>query len=363
MKQIVAAVCDCDEAYVKRFAFYIRKHHPEQIVIHTYTKLEAFMEGLLQNRFGIVLLGQGFEAAKDGIRQYRIPVLYLAEEVVMEEEVTAGYNGAGNAGYCVAEQNAYQQTEEKSILKYQSAENILHEIYRACEREEEVFQTNHRKRESIEWIGVCSPVQHEMQMPFAVTLASLLSEQKKVLYLNLMECAGFLELFQLEGERNLGDLFAKIRQNRLSAEGFWQMVSQNETLFYIPPVINPENLYQLRKEEYLKLMDFIEQETDFEAVILDIGSAIEGVFDILAYCNEVYVLMKNGPYPECRKNQFEQAVRYSGHDALLEKMQLVYLPYSSAQVVPAMGLLDQFKWSELGDMARKYLFGAAAYES
>ncbi len=362
MRQIVAAVCDCDEAYVKRFAFYIRKHHPEQIVIYTYTKLEAFMEGLLQNRFEIVLLGKGFEAAKEGIRQYRIPVLHLAEEVVVEEASTTEYNGAKGMGYCVAEQSNYQQPEEKSILKYQSAENIIHEIYRACEPEEEVFQAKHKKRENMEWIGVCSPIQHEMQMPFAVTLASLLSEQKKVLYLNLMECAGFLELFQLEGERNLGDLFVKIRQNRLSAEGFWQMVSQNETLFYIPPVINPEYLHQLRKEEYVKLMDFIEQETDFEAVILDIGSAIEGMFDILSYCNEVYALMKNGPFPECRRAQFEQAVRYSGHDALLEKMQMIYLPYSSAQVVPAMGLLDQFKWSELGDMVRKYRFGAAAYD-
>lgn len=337
MNQIVVAVCDCDEAYVKRFALYIRNHHPEQIVLHTFTRLEPFMEGLLEERFQIVLLGGGFDEAKEGIRQYKIPVLYLAEEVETDDE-------------------------SDSILKYQSAENILHEIYRACEREEECEKEFGGHKGKIEWIGVCSPIQHEMQMPFSVTIASLLSEKKKVLYLNLMECAGFLELFHLEGERNLSDLLVKVRQNRLSKEGFWQLVSQNDSLYYIPPVNNPENLYQLEKEGYFKLFAFLEQETDFEVVVLDIGSAIQGFFDILSECNEVFSIMKSGPFPECRRAQFERAIQNGGHEKLMEKIQTIYLPYSASQVVPAMGLLEQFKWSELGDMARKYLFGAVAYD-
>ncbi|MGN0351620.1 MAG: hypothetical protein ACI4ES_08200 [Roseburia sp.] len=369
MNQIVAAVCDCDEAYVKRFALYVRNHHPEQIVLHTFTRLEPFMEGLLEERFQVVLLGGGFDEAKEGIRQYKIPILYLAEEVETDDESDSDfseeslYGTHGEAKYRVAEEKGYQQERVKTILKYQSAENILHEIYRACEREEGCENEFNGHKGKIEWIGVCSPIQHEMQMPFSVTMASLLSEKKKVLYLNLMECAGFLELFHLEGERNLSDLLVKVRQNRLSAEGFWQLVSQNESLYYIPPVTNPENLYQLEKEGYINLFTFLEQQTDFEVVVLDIGSAIQGFFDILSYCDEVFSLMKSGPFPECRRGQFERAIQNSGHEKLLEKMQTIYLPYSASQVVPAMGLLEQFKWSELGDMARKYLFGAVAYDS
>lgn len=367
MKQIVAAVCDSDETYVNRFALYVRNHYPEQIVIHTFTKLEAFMEGLLKHRFHIVLLGGGFDEAKEGMRQYKIPVLYLTEEVGTDSGGAffegATYNEAkGNPVYCVAEKTQYQPPMVKSILKYQSAENILHEIYRSCEKEE-FFTEYQGKKGKIEWIAVYSPIGHEMQMPFSVTIASLLSEKKKVLYLNLMEWSGFLELFHLDGERNLGDLLVKVRQNRLSGEGFWQMVNQNGTLYYVPPATNPENLYQLEKAEYFKLMAFLEEETDFEAVVLDLGSTIQGFFDVLEYCNTVFSLMKSGAFSECRRTQFETAIQKSGHKNLLEKIQTIYLPYSASQVVPAMGLMEQFKWSELGDMARKYLFGAVAYDN
>lgn len=365
MKQIVAAVCDSDEVYVNRFAMYTSNHHKEHIVIHTYTKLEAFMKGLLNCRFHIVLLGDGFEEAKEGIKQYQIPVLYLTEEPEIDSHADIFHrSGEQNQRWssinCLAEQIQYQARAEKRIFKYQSAETIMHEIYQSCEKEE-VSGEYHGKKGKIEWIAVYSPVGHEMQMPFSATVASLLSEKKKVLYLNFMEWSGFLELFQLEGERNLEDLLVKIRQNRLSGEGFWQMVSQNETLYYIPPATNPENLYQMEKSEYFKLMAFLEEETDFEAVILDFGSTLQGFFDILEHCSTIFLLMKSGGIAECRKLQFENAIQKSGHDSLLKKIQMIQLPFSTLQVVPTAGLLEQFKWSEIGDIARKKLFGVVEY--
>lgn len=361
LNQIVAAVCDSDEVYVNRFALYVKEHHAERIKVHGFTRMETLMEGLLMERFDVVLIGGGFDGAKEGIKQYHIPILFLEEEVgVGEEGADAGGSHAADVSSglrCAAEENRYQQERVSSILKYQSAENIMHEIFRVCDREEKMPEIGLEAGGKIEWIGVCSPIQHEMQMPFAVTMASMLSEQRKVLYLNLTGCSGFLATFRLEGEHNLEDILVKIRQKRLTAQGFFRSVYQSETLFYIPPVTNPEHLYQMSREEYFLLLHFLEQETDFEAVVLDIGGVIPGFFEVLEHCSEVYAVMKNGPYPECRRAEFEDALQKGGLQKLAERIQNVYLPYSSTQVVPAMGLLEQFKWSELGDMARRYLFG------
>lgn len=354
MKQILVAVCDDDEEYLNRFAAYFRNHDIEDIVIHTFTKLEAFMQGLLTNKFQLILLGHGFEAAKEGLFPYEISILYLEEEVKPEVDTEN----------LVAEQQTYGKQEKKSILKYQSAEAILHEMYFMCDQNEAgVSQRDNALQGKLEVIGIYSPVQHEMQVPFSMTLASFLAERKKVLYLNLMECTGMLEIFRLEGEQNLGDLLAKLHQNRLTEEGLRQVIYQSGELYYVPPAGNPENIYQLGVEEYRHLLGFLESNTDFEAVVIDFGSMITGFSKLLNCCHEVYCLMKAGPFYECQKTQFLKYLEAADQEILLDKIQTVYLPYSASQVVPTGGLLEQFKWSELGDLVRQYLFGAVTNDS
>lgn len=76
----------------------------------------------------------------------------------------------------------------------------------------------------MEVIGVYSPICHEMQMPFSMVLAQKLSTEKKVLYVNLMEHSGMLELLGVPGECDLGEVILALRRQRLRrkrlAEGF-----------------------------------------------------------------------------------------------------------------------------------------------
>lgn len=353
MKQLTVAVCDVDAAYLNQFAAYVRNHEEDNFVIHTFTRLEAFMQGLLQQKYDLILIGQGFEAAKEGLGSYDVPVLYLQEEVEV----------ADAAGLFVAETTDYGKHKEKSILKYQSAEAILHEMYMMCEKEEVLsLQENGETFSGVEIIGVYSPIQHEMQVPFSVTMASLLAEKKKVLYLNLMECSGLLEIFQWEGERDLGDLLVKVHQNRLTEEGVRQVLYQCGGLFYIPPARNPENIYEICDKEYETLLSFLEQRMDFEVIVIDFGSMFAGFSELLSHCKKIDCLMKSGPFFECKKELFLQYIQSFRQEKMAERIQMLYLPYSATQVVPTGGLLDQFKWSELGDLIRNHLYGAIAYD-
>lgn len=353
MKQLVVAVCDADTAYLNQFAAYFRNHEVDNFVIHTFTRLEVFMQGLLQQKYDLIIVGQGFEAAKEGLNSYDVPVLYL------QEEVEAG----DDSRLLVAETTDYGKHKEKTILKYQSVETILHEMYVMCEKEEGTpLQENGEVFSKVEVIGVCSPVQHEMQVPFSVTMASMLAEKKKVLYLNLMECSGLLEIFQWEGERNLGDLLVKVHQNRLTEEGIRQVIYQSGELFYIPPAGNPENIYEIDAKEYEKLLIFLEQQMDFEVIVIDFGSMFAGFSELLTHCRQIDCLMKSGPFFECKKELFLQYIKSCRQEQVAERIQMIYLPYSAAQVVPTGGLIDQFKWSELGDLIRNHLYGAIAYD-
>lgn len=94
----------------------------------------------------------------------------------------------------------------------------------------------------MEVIGVYSPICHEMQMPFSMVLAQKLSTEKKVLYVNLMEHSGMLELLGVPGECDLGEVILALRRQRLTAETLGRGIHETEWMHYVEPFDNPEDL-------------------------------------------------------------------------------------------------------------------------
>ena len=48
------------------------------------------------------------------------------------------------------------------------------------------------------------------------------------------------------------------------------------------------DLRDVRKEEWLSLLDTVAEKCIYEAVILDLGDSIDGLYDILERCGRVY---------------------------------------------------------------------------
>lgn len=348
MRKLEVAVCDVCEGYLERFVAYLVEHKSEEMAVQAFSTPELFLKTIRERKFDAAILGSGFEMAAESVRAY-FPCMVLTN--IMPEQT--------------AEELTYtaKDTELKTeVFRYQPMETIVHELQILTGAKQVCPAAGTALQPGMEVIGVCSPIRHEMQMPFSVVTASLLAEKQKVLYVNLMECSGFLEVFGLEGDYDMGDIIIRLRNQRLVPETFLRSVYETEGIYYIPPFSNPENLHELTLEDYLLFLEFLETKTDFEVVVIDFGEGLAQMAQMLERCGSVYCLVKAGFFYECQEKQFLEYLERVSAEELTERITRVELPFSAKHIRGGNSVSKQLLWSEFGDYVRNYLTGAA-YES
>lgn len=346
MSRTIVAFCDSDDMYRERFAAYFVEHRQGKFTVHAFSVPELFLDTLKEQVFDIVVLGNGFDGAKQTVIKQGIPLLLLSETVPER----------------MMDEHAEPTQEENScarIFRYQSMEGILHEMQVLTAGRTETAESE-PEGTRMEIIGVYSPVSHEMQMPFSVVLAEYLSQTKKVLYVNLLKYSGFLELFGLAGEYDLGDITLSLRNKRLTPDTFARSVYQMDDVNYIPPFGNPENLHDFMPEDYFAFLEYLEEKTDYEVLIVDFGDVSEHLVKMLRRCTCIYCPVKSGYFFECRMNRFWKCLERGGEGALKERFLAVNLPFSAKHIRGGGDVRRQLLWSEFGDFVRAYVMGGGA---
>lgn len=343
MNRITVAVCDTDHGYRDRFVAYLVEHKAKEYEVHAFSGEECFLETLKKQLFDIVIFGQGFAEAESQMRMQKIPFMVLKD--IVPKRLEEGQNHQSKEEY-----------KSMEVFRYQPMENILHEIQILMgAKPMEQFVTSEITR--LEVIGVYSPIGHEMQMPFTLVLAGLLSEKRKVLYINFMRYSGFLELFGLTGEYDIGDIVLRLRNHHLSLETFLKCVYESNGMYYIPPFYNPENLDDFVLDDYLALLKFLEDRTDFEVVVFDFGDGIEQLAEVLKNCTNIYCPTKTGFFYQCQLNQFVSYVEQGELEVVQNRLHIVKLPFSAKQIRAGSDVRRQLLWSEFGDYIREYFAG------
>lgn len=341
MHKINVAVCDSDNVYRERFVAYMMEHEAEAIQIHAFSEREAFLHCAGERSFDVILLGTGFYDMEEEAAKYSPRCLCLSDS--MPKRVAEADN------YCAGESPVCEK-----IFRYQSMDAIVHilKVAGGVHRATEV-STGTR----MEVIGVCSPIRHEMQIPFSVVLAGYLAERYKVLYLNLMEYAGFLELFHQQAGYDLEDIVLRIRNRRLAPEIFLKCIYEMGRISYVPPFRNPENVHSFTSEEYGNLLDFLNEKTDFEVAVVDFGVGIGNLAGLLEQCSHAYCLTKQGFFYACQTNHFMEYIKAETAEPFLERFHMVTLPFSARHIHGGEDVQKQLEWSEFGDFVRAYLAG------
>lgn len=340
------AVCDTEEGYRGRFVTYLVEHKTGEITVHAFSTQEQFLAALKRQKFDIAVCGKGFAEVEREVKEQRIPLLLLKDQVPEQIAEAAGYP-AGEQGPCA------------SVFRYQPMEAILHEVQVLTGAWWMRGMQRAALMAGMEVIGVYSPIHHEMQMPFAMVFSELLAEKRKVLYVNLMAHSGFLEVFRLAGEYDLGEIILRLRNKRLHPETFLKSVYMADRISYIPPFGNPENLHDFTLEDYLAFLGFLEDRTDFEAVVLDFGEGLAGFGGMLKYCTSIYCPMKKGLFYECQMNHFLEYLDCQSGESLRERLHILNLPFSAKRIRGGEDVRRQLLWSEFGDYVREYFTGGA----
>ena len=203
-------------------------------------------------------------------------------------------------------------------------------------------------------IGVVSPECHEMQELFSVMHAVNLGREQKVLYFNFLEFSGFRELFGQTGNFDFTDVVLKLRSGELTTEYFWNCVYEMSGISVILPFENPENIRQIGRQEWEQFIDFMEQNTDFEVLVVDFGVSMPELADCMSRCDELLLIGREGYFYECRDKHFYEWLEKTGHQAVAEKIHKVNVPYTTKNIHGGGNVIEQLQWSEFGDFVRRW---------
>lgn len=250
--------------------------------------------------------------------------LLLLNEVFAGEEMEEIQKDAGAARIIILsdrERDSESSGKADRIYKYQSGEEIYAQIIQICAAENIDGFWRVRKREKGRIIGVYSPVHRVGQTDFAIQKGKELAKDENALYINLETYAGFGGYFPEEREKTLAVLLYYAKQESGNPGLILTtLVRQMEGLDYVPPVIFPEDLKALEAKEWIWLFREILQNSIYDVLILDLGECISGLYEILNFCDTVYMPVADDRVAAAKITQYEELLRQLGYGEVAERM-------------------------------------------
>lgn len=295
-------IYDSDEQYGKRLmsAFSHRKSLP--FGIQLFTREEELSAYLDKNMPELMVVSESC-CNYEWEKKHEGRVLILTEE-------------EGNVSK-VAKDN-FQEVQ--SIYKYQSTDTILREVIRYSGQQKE-------ENCNIELIGVFSPAQEPLKTSFALSLAKILSESQKTLYVNLEEFSGLEEVLpECEGQ-NFSDAMYYFRQAEGKiTEQMKAVISTSAGVDYIPPVQYVQDLSILETTQIADFISSLAQECGYKKVILEISSAVREQWKLILKCSKVYMPVKEDYLSQKKIMGFEKYLLLSGMEYLWNQIEKISLP-------------------------------------
>lgn len=332
MKKNIFAVCDLEVDYALNFMDYLNHKKNIPFEIQAFTNVESLIAYGKMNHIELLLISQ-----KAMCRQ--VQDLEIGKIVILSEGV-----------------HPPDLDRYPSVYKYQASSDVVREVM-ACYGAEKavapaVFPV---LKKTTEIYAVYSPLGRCLKTSFALTLGQILAKERAVLYLNLEEYSGFEEMLGKGFAQNLSDLLYFVRQE--NGNLIYKMNSMVQTinnLDFIPPVRTPEDIRGTAWEDWEKLIQEIVLHSNYEFVILDIGGAVDGTFQVLDMCRRIYMPVLSDPVSISKIAQFENLIRIWDYPQILTRTVKVRPPFHGGNVAPE-NYIEGLLWSELGDYVREIL--------
>lgn len=305
MKRGIIAIYDNDSVYMKQLMEYL--NHKKDFIFQTriFTKsevLEAFC------------------------KKQTVDILLVNEE----EEITQFVSFAKKiiilcSGRLVQEKESYDM-----IYKFQSAEEMMRELlsYYIQEESDMAGYQYLANKKLCSFIGIFSPSGGTRKTTFAFALGQALGVTKKVLYINLELFPGNYKELSYGAASSISELIYYIKQRK---PNFYMKLSslirKFHNLDYILPPNHYSDLYELEEGDVLILLKQLQENSEYETIIFDIGFISEAMITLMGKCSQIYM-------PKCRQGieiskeeRFLNYLEAEDKAVILEKIDRVEVPF------------------------------------
>ena len=299
-EEVVLALCDAEEEYAGLMTEYMQRQENLPWVVHAYTDVEKLKE-----------------------KEKDVDVLVVAESLYQDELKTLSPKRL----IVLNESGIIRNKNLRYVNKYQQADQVVRELL--CIYLEIATQVLPRLglEGKTRFLGFFSPVRRSLQTTFALTMAQLMAKEHKTLYLNFEYFAGNRELLADAQTRDLADLlyFLDAEAEKFSLR-LQSMVQTIGPLSYVPPMKSGQNLLGITAKEWLTLLKKLQELGEYEYVILDLSECMQGLFDVLRVCRQVYTVTMEDRAASDKLTQYEKVLEQYSYEDVLKKTRRCILP-------------------------------------
>lgn len=316
------AICDSEHSYAVLLTKQLLRIPGNRLEIRNFTDIEKLKEYAADKVMAYLVVSEEYKEQLEEIEALRY--FYLTEDKTKIIESTLD-NG-----------------HQTYLYRYQPAQEIYYMITGSRGEEDAKVNPNTHAyepevkglkagRSEAKFIGVYQPVHRNGCTTVAKSICKIIGKKEKVLYINLEEYPGQitkeLEMAEVElGEGNLGDILYYLKQSKDIAMGRLAVTPHKLSDYHmLAPIGVSQELRQISWAQWQGFLELL-RESDYECVIFDVHSSMEGFLELLDQCHIVYCpeIVGRGS-PEKYKN-FQQEMKLLGRTQMLLKMEHITIP-------------------------------------
>lgn len=266
MKKQILAVLEPKEEYANLFLNYVKELGDCLFDTSVFTKVTALEEFMKENKVDVL----------------------LASEQSEYEEVSkgAGFTILLTEGRMVREADSYP-----SVYKFQSAEQILREVFELCAEECKDNNMYYLPKQirCCRQLAVFSPYGGTGKTTFSVVLGHWLGAQKKVLVVNLESFSRPYGWLPQGEEEEISRLIYYMKQGRKDLDMKLQsLVRRVGNADYLCGVKHYLDIQGMEKKDLEQLFHALWECTHYDVIVYDISFLNEGIESLLEQCDVLY---------------------------------------------------------------------------
>ena len=335
MRRARLGLCIGDREYGDRFTSCLMNHYRDQLELHMFSQKEALQENW--KTLDAIVLSD--DLAGENRIECEIPQIYLSD---------------GN-------ENVDKEVEKGVVFvdKYQEVNKIVDEILKQIGEEIKNVCQNGSVQGKYQVIAVYSLSENEYQLPFAVTLSSILSEKERVLLVDMQENSGLSQLVECDSNAGLEELLVMAESGTYSKSRIVSCIGHLDRADVVYPAHNSECLCEANSSTYQKLLQLLAQEQNYSTLVLNLGSRFVGFFELLSGCRSIYLMKSRGGLGQWREKEFMEEMK-KHEEEWEEKVREIEIPIAASPVISCERLVEQWKWNDFGDSIRRMMPGVVS---
>jgi hypothetical protein len=341
MEKVKLAACIGDYEYRNRFMRCLMGHYRDKFELHVFSEGDQLLEET-DHKYDVLLCADCPDRIGRIAQTRDEPLLYLWDEQQEDMEVKELMQG------------------ERIVFvdKYQEVNRIVDEILQQVAGEIREVKERGMLFPRTRLHAVYSLAENEYQLPFVVTLASILGEHAKVLILDLQENSGLSRMAE-EQLAGLEELLVMAESGKYTKKRLLSCIAHMEKLDIVYPAKNTECICEAGKATHMRMLRMLQQELDYDVILLNMGARFVGFFEVLSQCQEIYLMQNRSGLCRWREYEFVEEMTKKGYTGITERMTKVEIPPASEPVTSCERLVEQWKWNEFGDLIRRMNPGVA----